>query len=369
MHVSLAATTAESTPGIRQKPARRTVPHPYRIREIAVQAGLSERTVDRVVNNRGGVRPSTTREVQQAIADLDRQRSQLRLSGRTFMIDLVMQTPRRFSSAVRDALEAELPSLRPATIRARFHLRETGPVDELVATLDRIRSGRTHGVILKAPDLPEIVTACWRLRAAGIPVVTLVTDLPTSQRLAYVGMDNRAAGATAAYLASRWLGDRPGTILVTLSRGFFRGEEEREIGFRNAMRARHADRTLTEIDNSDGLDETMRGLVLAALDNDPEINAVYSIGGGNNAIVDAFATRRRTCAVFIAPDLDQDNAQLLRDGRISAVLHHDLNQDMRRACHTIMQAHKALPGGIHTWPSNIHVITPYNMPAPVHPER
>ena len=164
--------------------------HPYRIREIAVQAGLSERTVDRVLNNRGGVRRNTVREVQQAITDLDRQQTQLRLTGRTFMIDVVMQAPQRFSSAVRDALEAELPSLRPAAVRSRFHFRETCPVEDLVATLDGIRSRGSHGVILKAPDLPEIITACWRLVQAGIPVVTLVTDLPGSQRLAYVGMDN-----------------------------------------------------------------------------------------------------------------------------------------------------------------------------------
>ena len=239
--------------------------HPYRIREIAVQAGLSERTVDRVLNSRGGVRASTVREVKQAIADLDRQRSQLRLGGRTFILDVVMQAPERFTSAVRDALEAVLPSLRPAAVRSRFHFRETCPPEELVATLDRIRMRGSQGVILKAPDLPEITTACWRLTQAGIPLVTLVTDLPGSQRLAYIGMDNRAAGATAAYLIGQWLGDRSGNILVTLSRDFFRGEEEREMGFRNAMRSRHSDRSLVEIDNSDGLDETMRGLVLAAL--------------------------------------------------------------------------------------------------------
>jgi LacI family transcriptional regulator len=345
------------------------VGHPYRIREIAMQAGLSERTVDRVLNDRGGVRASTVREVHQAITDLDRQRSQLRLGSRTFIVDVVMQAPERFSSAVRDALEAELPSLRPAAVRCRFHFRETCPTEELVAMLDRIRMRGSQGVILKAPDMPEIITACWRLTRAGIPVVTLVTDLPGSQRLAYVGMDNRAAGATAAYLMGHWLGDRPGNVLVTLSRDFFRGEEEREMGFRSAMRSRYPNRHLIEIDNSDGLDETMRGLVLGALETDPDISAVYSIGGGNMAIVEAFASIGRTYAVFVAHDLDQDNTRLLRSGRISAVLHHDLNLDMRRACHAIMQAQKALPGAAHSWPSNIHVITPYNMPTPALSER
>jgi LacI family transcriptional regulator len=302
--------------------------------------------------------------VQQALADLDRQRSQLRLGGRTFIIDVVMQAPERFSSAVRNALEAELPSLRPAVVRSRFHFRETCPTEELVAALERIRMRGSQGVILKAPDLPEIITACSQLIRAGIPVVTLVTDLPGSQRLAYIGMDNRAAGATAAYLLAQWLGDRPGNILVTLSREFFRGEEEREMGFRSAIRGRYSNRSLVEIDNSDGLDETMRGLVLAALETDPNINAVYSIGGGNLAIVEAFASTGRNYSVFVAHDLDQDNIRLLRSGRISAVLHHDLNQDMRRACHAIMQAHQALPEAVYAWPSNIHVITPYNMPTP-----
>lgn len=99
---------------------------PFRIREIAVQAGLSEATVDRVLNGRNGVRDSTVREVRSAIADLERQRDQVRLAGRTFLINIVMQAPARFSAAVRAALEAELPLLRPAVIRARFHLRETG---------------------------------------------------------------------------------------------------------------------------------------------------------------------------------------------------------------------------------------------------
>jgi LacI family transcriptional regulator len=341
--------------------------HPYPIREIARQAGLSTATVDRVLHNRGNVRESTIREVREAIKALDRQQTQVRIGGRTFMIDIVMQAPERFSTAVREALEAELPSLHPAVVRSRFHFRESCPSGELVGILDKIAKRGSQGVILKAPDVPEIAAAVGRLVQAGVPVVTLVTDLPLSARRAYIGIDNRAAGATAAYLLQQWLGDRPGNVLTTISRSSFRGEEEREMGFRSAMRLADPKRSVVEVTDSDGLDATQRDLVLEALERDGDIVAVYSMGGANLATLDAFAALGRPCAVFVAHDLDHDNTRLLRDRRISAVLHHDLRQDVRRACQTVMRAHKALPDDGPALPSAIQVVTPFNLPPDIAP--
>jgi LacI family transcriptional regulator len=336
--------------------------HPYRIREIAAQAGLSEATVDRVLHQRGGVRDSTVREVRQAIADLDRQRSQVRLGGRTFMVDVVVQAPPRFSGAVRAALEAELPGLRPAVIRARFHLLDGPSVSDLAAVLERVRRGRSHGVILKAPDVPEIVAAARRL---DIPLVTLVTDLPASPRVAYVGIDNRAAGATAAYLIQQWLADRAGDVLVVRGHGSYRGEDEREMGFRAEMRARAPGRRLLEVVDAEDRAHAVRAGIRTVLADNASVRAIYSLyagAGGTAAVLAAFAAEDRPYDVFVAHDLDPENTVLLRERKLSAVLHHDLRTDLRRACHAIMQAQGALPGPIRTNPSAVQVITPHNAP-------
>jgi LacI family transcriptional regulator len=333
------------------------VAHRYKVREIAQQSGLSEATVDRVLNNRPGVRENTRAEVMQAIADLDKQRAQLRLNGRRYLIDVVMQTPRRFSDAFRAAVEAELPAFAPAMLRARFHLWETGSTAQMVDALDRLRG--SHGVILKAQDEPVVAEAIDRLVDGGVPVVTYATDVPASARCSYVGIDNHGAGVTAAYLMDQWLGSAPSDVLITLSRNVFRGEGEREVGFRSAMRG--SGRQIVEVSDSDGIDATNERLVLDALESNPSVEAVYSVGGGNAATVSAFDRLGRQCRVFVAHDLDADNRRLLRDGRISVVLHNDLRADARLAMRLILQERGALrkePAR----PAPIQVVTPFNLP-------
>ncbi|MDI6098676.1 LacI family DNA-binding transcriptional regulator [Actinoplanes sp. NEAU-A12] len=310
--------------------------HPYRIREIAARAGLSPATVDRVLHSRGGVRDSTARAVHQAIADLDRQQSQ---SGRPFVIDVVLRTSRRFGAAVRAACEAEVPEFAPVPVRTRPHL-----TDDPVAALDRVGRSRSHGLILLAPPAPEVAEAVSRL---GVPVVTLNHDLPAGKRIAHVGVDGFDSGATAAYLVGRLLADRAGDVLLINGRG------EREEGFRSVLPSR---RLLTA-----GSSEA--GPLRAVLAANPSIRAVYSAGTrGNAAVVSAFAAERRNYDVFVAHGLDQENADLLREHRISAVLHQDLRADLRHACQAILRAQGVLPGPIRSHPSAVHVITPFNVP-------
>jgi LacI family transcriptional regulator len=334
----------------------------HRVGDIAAQAGLSRATVDRVLHDRVGVRPETVAQVNRAIDELERQREQVHLSGRTMILDLVMQTPERFAIASRDALEAELRSLRPAVLRARSHLSERSGAADAAALLDSVGRRGSQGVILKAPDHPLVVDAVQRLADRGIPTVTFVTDVPGSRRAAYVGMDNLAAGATAAYLITQWAG-RSGGVLVTVSHSSFRGEEERGIGFSRTLAELAPRRKVHEVKDTDGLDRTILLAVRDALALHPSINAVYSAGGGNIATLNAFGEVGMRPRVYVAHDLDGDNRALLRTRKISAVLHHDLRADMRRACRLLLQARGVLPGKPASIPSQVQVVTPYNEPA------
>jgi LacI family transcriptional regulator len=332
--------------------------HRYRIREIAQQSGLSKATVDRVLNRRAGVRESTRAEVMQAIADLDKQRTQLRLNGRRYLIDVVMQTPRRFSDAFCAAVESELPTFAPAVLRARFHLWDEGEPTQMVETLGRIRA--SHGVILKAQDEPAVAEVIDTLTASGVPVVTYTSDVPGSDRYGYVGIDNRAAGVTAAYLVQQWLGPALSDVLITLSRNVFRGEEEREAGFRTGLRGSGRQIITVSDTDTDGVDAVSDDM-LRTLEENPSVRAVYSIGGGNTATLAAFDRLGSRCEVFIAHHLDADNCRLLRAGRISAVLDNDLRVDARTAMRLILQARGALPTEP-ARPTPVHVVTPHNMP-------
>jgi LacI family transcriptional regulator len=336
--------------------------HRFLIKEIALQAGVGQATVDRVLNGRAHVREHTRRRVEQAIKELEKQAFQLASVGRKVVVDVVVEAPARFAHEIKSALEAELPGLHPAVFRPRFMMRETMSGDEVIDTLDSIARRGTHGVLLKARDTPEIARAVIDMQRKGIPVVTIFTDIPLSGRVGYAGPDNRVAGATAAYLVGQWLGNRAGNVLIAMSDEGFRGEEEREASFRRTARLYFPTLNLIDASGGHGLDTPTEERVTRAIKGVKEIAAVYSTGGGNAAILRALEARRLAPACFIGHDLDRDNRALLHARKLHAILHHDLRQDMRSACQYVMRHHKLLPASAVSGSSSVMVVTPENIP-------
>jgi LacI family transcriptional regulator len=337
--------------------------HAFRMKEIAHQAGLSLATIDRVLHRRAHVPLRTIKQVDRAIAELEKASP----SEGTFRakqnrtIDVVMEAPIRFSALVQQALEDEIPFFQGAKLRCRYHLGELVLPDKMAALLLQIAKRGSAGVILKAADTPEIAAAIAGLTRKAIPVVTLVTDIRHSTRTAYVGIDNYAAGQTAAYLLGQWLGQQPAKILASLSSHQFYGEEERATGFRETLQTQFPHLQIVTLSGGLGQNPTTKSKALLALEDHRDIKAVYSIGGGNRALIQAFQQAERHCQAFIAHDLDADNRQLLAEGHLSCVLHHDLRQDVALCCRHIVTFTAEAPIAQPRALSPMQIITPYNV--------
>lgn len=330
----------------------------FGIKEIAFQAGLSPATVDRALHGRDNVRQVTRDRVAAALAELEAQYAASTLSGTRLTIDVFVQAPSRFTSAVRAAFEAELPLMKPAALRARFHMAEVMEAREIVARLLAIARRGSDGILLKVPATPAIEACLADLAARRVPVVTYVTDVAPPLRLAYVGIENTRAGATAAYLLHRMAAGPAPRVLITLSSQMFLGEDQRRQGFLDYL-ARHApDLATVTISEGHGVNRATGMLVRQALDDHPDITCVYSIGGGNAAILDAFGRTGRRIDVFAAHDLDRTNRDLLRRGALSFVIHHEFRQDARRAALHFGKHYRLVPPEVEIGETEINIACP-----------
>src|SRR5699024_4859556 len=117
--------------------------------------------------------------------------------------------------------------LAPLRVAPRFHCNERVTTQAMARQLQRIAARGSSGIVLKAPQHDKLVDIVADIVTAGIPVVTWVTDLSESRRLAYIGPDNFAAGETAAFLIGRLLGSQPATVLTHIGSSRFLGEAQR----------------------------------------------------------------------------------------------------------------------------------------------
>lgn len=336
--------------------------HRFPIKELALQAGLSTATVDRALNDRAHVSPQTKARIAAAIEELEMQESQLTAKGRRMFIDIIVEAPARFSRELKSACEEILPNFGPAVFRPRFFLKELMQENETLELLSKIKKRGSSGVILKVRDLPKIRQAVSELESKDIPVVTIVTDLPNSGRSAYVGLDNESAGRTAAYLMGKALAGKSGHVLTTASQSTFFGENERLAGFMDIIKANNPNLEIIHIAGGGGLTSNTATQIEQSLHGVKQLHGVYSMGGGNKAIIKALGGSGIIPEVFIAHDLDEDNCDLLKQNKITTALFHDLRQDLRSAFSVIATQHHLMPPSDLPLTSDILVITPMNIP-------
>ena len=187
------------------------------------------------------------------------------------------------------------------------------------------------GIAFQALDHPQVREAVAQLAAKNIPALMLMSDLSGTERIAYVGTDNRAAGRTAGLLMGRFV-PTAGKIALLWGGQLYRSHEEREIGFRSILRSDFSQ--LEVIDLIEGHDDAEENYnqVLLMLDRYSDLVGIYNVGGGNRGIVCALAERERSNDItLIGHNLTVTTHRYLLDGSMDAIIHQDMRAAARMA--------------------------------------
>ncbi len=295
-----------------------------RIPDIAELAGVSTATVDRVLNRRPGVRRATVERVMQAAERLQYlPDAEVRAALQPPPMQLVFLLPagsNRFLRMLGDTIGYSQEHWTPYNVRCRVEFVEGFNPEVLAKALLR-HGARADGIAFMALEHPLVRDAVDALAERGVHTVTLISDLSGARRAAYVGLDNRAAGRTAAYLIARFIGDRPAQVAMIAGSLSYRAHEEREMGFLYLFKESFP--RIEVVGLREGHDDAGRNhaLTRTLLDQYPDLAGIYNIGGASDGVGRALKeTGRDQKVVFIGHGLSPDTRALLIDGTMDAVI-------------------------------------------------
>ncbi|MGY4301135.1 LacI family transcriptional regulator [Bradyrhizobium sp. i1.4.4] len=213
----------------------------------------------------------------------------------------------------------------------------------LAASLEAL-SGDYDGVAVVALDHPGVRAAINDLVDAGTRVVTLVSDVPSSRRHHYVGIDNIAAGRTAGALVGRLVGQRSGKVAIVAGSQGLRDHSERIFGFSQVMASEFPDLSVLPV--LEGRDEDGRSEQVLAqlLGRHADIVGLYNVGAGTQGVATALSDAGRgKQVVFVGHDVTVLTRRLLLQGVMDAAISQNPGHEARAAVRVLLALARGEP--------------------------
>jgi LacI family transcriptional regulator len=224
----------------------------------------------------------------------------------------------------------------PVTVY-RTHIEDDAP-DKLAAHLRNIASYR-DGIIIYGNNHPDIATQINAL-SGKVPVLTISTDIPHSNRHSHVGINDIGAGQSAAKLCEA-ICRGGGQVLVIAPEKHAQSLQDRFGGFTDFFKTMGKKDQLVIIKREPILDHTLSKIRNTVLQN-PNIRALYSTT--NDDMLEMFikssrGERQHFDFVKIVHDLDSETITHLQSGLIDIVIDSNPARQVLRAIEIISAYH------------------------------
>jgi LacI family transcriptional regulator len=304
------------------------------VNDIARMAGVSLATIDRVLNSRPGVREVTIERVNHAIQELGYVRDAAAANlarGRTYDFLFVLPaSDNEFITSLEMQINEFSKSLAADRTTLKIFKVEAFDPRAMARIISDLDPDMVDGIAIFGPETPSVRDAIDQIRKRGVLVVALVSDLPSSARDAFVGIDNIAAGRTAGQLMGRFVQGDTGKILVITGSMLARDHLERRLGFDEVMaREFPGFDVLASLEGRDD-PELLEQLIPVAFESNPDINGIYSSAAGNAGLVRYLRNRDfGQDIVVVGHELTPLSREALEQGIFDVIISQDTGHLVR----------------------------------------
>ncbi|GHV33990.1 LacI family transcriptional regulator [Clostridia bacterium] len=264
------------------------------VKKIAQLSGVSRGTVDRVLNHRGKVKPSTQERVMAAVDALGYQPNLLAKSlatkgarGFQYIGVLVSADGNPFFDDVLKGVSGKMREIEDFGFKMLLETDVRFDAARQLEVIDKLAERGIQGLIISPVNHPDISRRLTELRRGGLPVVCVNTDVEDRTRDLYVGSDYHRCGRVAAELFGLLADGRAEKLAIIPGSLMVLGHDLRVRGFKSVAQW-FENLTIVDVRENHDNDELSYRVTRDILTRNPDLTGIFfcaaGIGGGLKAL-------------------------------------------------------------------------------------
>jgi LacI family transcriptional regulator len=303
---------------------------------VAKEAGVSRGTVDRVINNRGNVKPEVEKHIREIIEKLGYKPNRI-ASALSYN-----KNPKKIVIIARDIGECNNELIFKGIENGTKTVSDNGidvdvwtyndsDIKTCLLLLDRALSEGYDAVAVNVMDDPEIAQEINKVVDNGIPVVTYNSDITGSKRCCFIGQDLYKSGRVAGGLVGRLMNPER-RVLIFSSDPKLYVSKERTRGFvDNLKQYGISTDSIYSFRSMNRYDVTYSQLE-REYEKDLRIGAIYMANDSNVACGDFIASHYfDEKPIVVCHDLNRNTIKYLKNRCIDYVIEQNFEEQSYNA--------------------------------------
>lgn len=311
------------------------------IKEIAEMAGVHRSTVDKVIHNRPGVSDPVRMRVQKILDECNYQANPigkaLKMQERRLRVKVILLEVDALRFLI-NGIEDELKKYNSFQIELDYVTIPYTEMEKQAQVLWTCIDEQIDGIILSPINGEAIVGGIDACTQAGIPVITVNTDIKGSQRLCFIGQDGFKAGRVAGRLMGEFLQGK-GKVAVFTSDGdnhqsFPFGT--REGGFKEIVSSKYPEIEVLPAIHTQERAQIIRRETRKLCETEPDLAGIFITCGSVKAVGDVLDEYERRNVKLVCFENYPEIVELIQNDIVTATLDSEIEEQGRKAMEVLM---------------------------------